>query len=73
MFVMNGKGSIIRLFAGVFILLSLALAVTVHIYWLWFTAFVGVNLIISSLTGFCLLEKILKKLGVKEKQASCDL
>ncbi|MGC5324658.1 YgaP family membrane protein [Brevibacillus sp. SYSU BS000544] len=74
MFVTNGKGNIIRLLAGIFILLSLALAQWVSPYWLLFTAFVGVNLIISSLTGFCLLEKILVKLGVKEQgSSSCGL
>ena len=56
---------IIRAIAGIFILLSLALAIYVNINWLWFTAFVGVNLFQSSITKWCLMEKILKKLGVK--------
>ncbi len=51
--------------AGSFILISLLLAVTVHINWLWFTTFVGANLLQSSITKWCLLEIILKKLGVK--------
>ena len=55
---------IVRLFAGTFILASLALAHFVSPYWLWFTAFVGFNLFQSSLTRFCPLEIILRKLGV---------
>jgi Protein of unknown function (DUF2892) len=56
--------TIIRRFAGTFILASLLLAHYHHRNWLWFTAFVGFNLIQSSFTGFCPLELILKKLGV---------
>ena len=55
----------IRAIAGAFILLSLLLAVYVNINWLWFTAFVGANLLQSAFTGWCLMEDILKKLGVK--------
>ena len=55
---------IIRRFAGTFILGSLLLAHYHSPYWLWFTAFVGFNLIQSSFTGFCPLELILKKAGV---------
>jgi len=58
----------IRLIAGTFILISLALAHWVNSYWLWFTAFVGANLIQSSITRWCLMETILTKLGV---QGSC--
>jgi len=52
-------------FAGSFILMSLALAHWHSTYWLWFTAFVGANLLQASFTGFCPLAMILKKLGVK--------
>jgi len=52
-------------FAGSFILISLALAHWHSPYWLWFTAFVGANLLQASFTGFCPLAIILKKLGVK--------
>jgi hypothetical protein len=55
---------IIRRFAGTFILVSLLLAHYHSAYWLWFTAFVGFNLLQSSLTNFCPLEIILRKLGV---------
>jgi len=53
----------IRLIACSFILISLALAHWVNPHWLWFTAFVGANLVQSSLTKWCLMEIILKKLG----------
>jgi hypothetical protein len=56
---------LIRAIAGSFILISLALAIYVNISWLWFTAFVGANLLQSSITKWCLMEDILKKLGVK--------
>jgi hypothetical protein len=50
---------VIRRIAGVFILGSLALGWWVSPYWFLFTAFVGLNLFQSSLTGFCPLERIL--------------
>ena len=55
---------VIRRFAGTFILLSVALAHFVHPGWLLFTAFVGLNLLQSSFTHFCPLERILGYLGV---------
>jgi len=55
---------IIRRFAGIFILLSLVLAHYHSPNWLWFTAFVGFNLLQSSFTNFCPLELILKQCGV---------
>lgn len=67
----------VHVFAGTFILLSLALGVPASpvfhsSYWLWFTTFVGANLLQSGLTGWCLLASILKKLGVKESLASAN-
>ena len=56
---------IIRRFAGVFILLSVALAWWVHPAWLLFTAFVGVNLLQSSFTHLCPLERVLARLGMR--------
>lgn len=55
---------IIRRFAGTFILASLVLAHYHNPNWLWFSAFVGFNLLQSSFTKFCPLEIILRKLGV---------
>lgn len=54
-----------RVIAGSFILLSLLLAVYVDQNFLWFTAFVGANLLQSGLTKWCLMEKIMQKLGAK--------
>jgi hypothetical protein len=51
--------------AGTFILLSVLLAVYVNINWLWFTGFVGANLLQSAFTGFCPMAVILKKLGTQ--------
>jgi hypothetical protein len=55
----------IRIMAGTFILISVALAVWVSKWWLIWTAFVGVNLIQSSITGWCPAAIIFKKLGLK--------
>ena len=55
---------IVRRFAGAFVLLSLLLAHFHSEYWLWFTAFVGFNLLQSSFTNFCPLEMALRKVGV---------
>ena len=54
----------IRIIAGSFILISLALAHFVNPHWLWFTVFVGANLLQSGITRWCLMEDILKKFGV---------
>ena len=59
----------VRVFAGTFVLISLALAHWVSPYWLWFTVFVGANLLQSGLTRWCLLEDILAKLGVASKSS----
>lgn len=61
----------IRLIAGSFILLSLALGHWVNHNWYLFTAFVGFNLMQSSLTKFCPMEIILKKIGLAGKDESC--
>lgn len=57
----------IRMIAGTFILVSLALGTWVNPNWYWFTAFVGANLLQSSLTNWCLMENILEKLGFAKK------
>ena len=56
----------VRLIAGIFIMTSLALGTWVHSYWYFFTAFVGLNLFQSALTRWCLMDDILRKLGVRE-------
>ncbi len=55
------KNRIVRGIAGTFILLSILLAIYININWLWFTAFVGANLLQSSLTKWCLMDDILTK------------
>jgi hypothetical protein len=57
----------IRLIAGTFILASLALGWWVSPYWFLFTAFVGVNLIQSSFTCWCLMEDILRWTGIHKE------
>ncbi len=58
----------IKAIAGTFIIISALLAMYVNINWLWFTIFVGTNLVQSSFTKWCLMEDILKKLGVKDSE-----
>jgi hypothetical protein len=63
-----------RVIAGIFILLSLALGAPASpifhsAWWLWFTAFVGFNLLQSGFTRWCLMERIMRGLGAK---ASAD-
>jgi hypothetical protein len=64
----------IRIFAGAVVLLSLALGVAASpvfhsANWLWLTAFVGLNLFQSGFTGFCPLEMILTRIGLKRAAA----
>lgn len=57
------REQIIRAIAGIMILASILLSITVHHNWIWLTAFVGINLFQSSITRWCLMEDLLKKLG----------
>jgi hypothetical protein len=57
------------MFAATVILLSIAMSQLHHVNWLFLTAFVGVNLLQASFTGFCPLAKVLKALGSKPGQA----
>ena len=54
----------IRFIAGILILTTLALGYWASPYWFLFTTFIGVNLIQSSLTGWCLMEDILRWTGI---------
>lgn len=56
---------IVLAFAGAVILISLILSQVHHAAWLWLTAFVGANLLLSAVTGFCPLAAFLKRLGVR--------
>lgn len=55
----------LRMIAGAFILLSVALGYLVHPYWYFFTAFVGLNLFQSAFSNWCPMITILKSLGIK--------
>jgi hypothetical protein len=59
------KERIVRAVAGTMVLISIILAYTVNINWLWLGVFVGLNLLQSAFTKFCPLELILKAAGVK--------
>jgi hypothetical protein len=52
-------------FAGTMILVSLGLSLWLSLYWLLLTAFVGINLMQASVTGFCPAEIVLRRAGVK--------
>jgi hypothetical protein len=60
------KNRIVHAVAGTFIILSILLSIYVNQNWLWFTAFVGANLLQSSFTKWCLMSDILGKIGVKD-------
>jgi len=60
----------LRLIAGTMVLLSLFLAINYSQNWLWFTGFVAVNLIQSSLTKWCLMMTILKNIGLKDNKTN---
>lgn len=55
----------LRGIAGAVVLASIALAVFLDSRWLWFTAFVGANLLQSAFTNWCLMMTILRRCGVK--------
>jgi hypothetical protein len=70
----NGAASIdqwVLRVAGAFVLISLGLAQLHSAQWLWFTAFVGANMLQASFTGFCPLAMILAKLHVPTGAAFC--
>ena len=56
-------------FAATMVLLSLALSQIHSVQWLWLTTFVGVNMLQASVTGFCPLVYIMKKMGLHPGQA----
>ena len=60
---------VVMAFAGLMILLSVTLSQVHSINWLWFTGFVGINVLQSAFTGFCPLATMLKAIGIKPGQA----
>ena len=67
------KNRIIHAFAGTMILISILLTIYISQHWLWLTAFVGANLLQSSITNWCLLDKILGKMGYTNEGSSCGV
>ncbi|UNY97971.1 DUF2892 domain-containing protein [Zhouia spongiae] len=63
----------IRAIAGTFVMISVVLGMFVNENWLWFTLFVGANLFQSAFTQWCLMEKFLIKLGVKNEGDACSV
>ncbi len=61
----------LRLMAGVMVLLSVALTIYVSHYWVWFTVFIGLNLLQSGFTNWCPAMAILRAVGLKD--ASCSV
>ena len=61
----------LRLFAGFYVMLSVALGYYLSPYWFLFTGFVGLNLFQSAFTGFCPLELILRRCGVSSAAGGC--
>ena len=58
----------LRLIAGVFVSASVLLGMYVHLYFLWFTLFVGLNLAQSALTTWCPMMAILRRLGIRDNR-----
>lgn len=63
----------LRLMAGLFVLLSVALGYFVHPGWFLFTAFVGLNLFQSGITDWCPAMGMLKKAGLRSADAACEV
>lgn len=69
MYLINGKGSIIRVIAGIFVLGSVILGTTISTNYLYFTALVGLMLFLSGTTGFCPMEMLLKLSKIEKRDA----
>jgi len=64
---------VLMAFAGVMVLISVALTWYVHPYWVWLTVFVGANLFQSAFTGFCPAMMVIKKLGFKTEKEMAQM
>lgn len=69
MYLINGKGSIIRVIAGIFVIASVLLGMFVSQGFLYFTVLVGTMLFLSGTTGFCPMELILGNTKLEKKHA----
>lgn len=70
MFVVNGKGSITQFISGTLILCTLVLSFLISPRWMIATGIMGFSLVISSLTGFSIMEKLLVSIGIEKRQIS---
>lgn len=68
MYASNGKGSLIRLVSGLLIIVSVLLTKLHSPYWHILTGLVGIFLIVSALTGFCMGAIIFRKFGVPDRE-----
>jgi glucan phosphoethanolaminetransferase (alkaline phosphatase superfamily) len=62
----------VRLMAGVLVLVSVALTYYVSQYWMWFTVFIGLNLLQSAFTNWCPAISIFRAIGLKDASCSVD-
>jgi hypothetical protein len=62
----------VRLIAGAMVLISVGLAHFVSIYWFWLTVFVGLNLLQSAFTNWCLAMLMLRAIGLKDAACSSE-
>ncbi len=69
MYLIGGKGSIIRVIAGLFIVGSVLLGMFVAPGFLYFTGFVGLMLLLSGTTGFCPMEMMIKLTKIEKREA----
>jgi hypothetical protein len=60
---------LVFVFAGVLILFSLVMSQLHSVYWLWFTAFIGLNMTQAAFTGFCPAAIVFKLFGAKPGKA----
>jgi hypothetical protein len=63
----------LRLIAGAFVAASVLLGMFVSPYFLWFTLFVGLNLVQSAFSGWCPMMALLRRLGVADRPAGASL
>lgn len=65
------RNRLMKIIPGAFVVISVLLGMYVNSNWYWFTVFVGANLFQSGITNWCLLERILHKLGVSNEGEDC--
>lgn len=66
MYITDSKGSLVNLVAGLFVLISVVLGFTAHHYFFIFAGWVGFMLATASITGFCPMFFLLRKMGLRD-------